>query len=414
MRTTALRLVAAASLALAVTACGGGGFEEKKDSGGPTSAEGKAELRVLIGSSGDAETNAVNAAVDAWEEESGNTAVVTNSADLTTDLSKTFASNDPYDVMYIDAGRFATYADTGALYPYGDDYENVDDIYQTLRDTFTYDGDFYCAPKDFSTLALVINDTMWAEAGLTEADYPKTWDDLAAVAGKLTKGDRPGLVTAPSRDRLGAFMLEAGGWIVNEDATEAIADSAENAEALGYVQELLNAGSLAFFADVDAGWGGEAFGKQSTAMTIEGNWVKGAMSADFPDVDYTVVELPEGPAGQGTMLFSTCWGVAAKSDAQEQAIDLIESLTSPEQQLANADAFGVMPALESVREDYAAKYPEDAAFIAGAEYGTGPVSLPDFEPVLADFDSELAGLAKGDPQAILDALNKNASAALSG
>lgn len=414
MRTTALRLVAAASLALAATACGGGGFEEKKDSGGPTSAEGKAELRVLIGSSGDAETNAVNAAVDAWEEESGNTAVVTNSADLTTDLSKTFASNDPYDVMYIDAGRFATYADTGALYPYGDDYENVDDIYQTLRDTFTYDGDFYCAPKDFSTLALVINDTMWAEAGLTEADYPKTWDDLAAVAGKLTKGDRPGLVTAPSRDRLGAFMLEAGGWIVNEDATEAIADSAENAEALGYVQELLNAGSLAFFADVDAGWGGEAFGKQSTAMTIEGNWVKGAMSADFPDVDYTVVELPEGPAGQGTMLFSTCWGVAAKSDAQEQAIDLIESLTSPEQQLANADAFGVMPALESVREDYAAKYPEDAAFIAGAEYGTGPVSLPDFEPVLADFDSELAGLAKGDPQAILDALNKNASAALSG
>ncbi|MGH3386109.1 MAG: sugar ABC transporter substrate-binding protein [Nocardioidaceae bacterium] len=414
MRTTALRLVAVASLALAATACGGGGFEEKKDSGGPTSAEGKAELRVLIGSSGDAETNAVNAAVDAWEEESGNTAVVTNSADLTTDLSKTFASNDPYDVMYIDAGRFATYADTGALYPYGDDYENVDDVYQTLRDTFTYDGDFYCAPKDFSTLALVINNTMWAEAGLTEADYPKTWEDLAAVAGKLTKGDRPGLVTAPSRDRLGAFMLEAGGWIVNEDATEATADSAENAEALGYVQELLNSGSLAFFADVDAGWGGEAFGKQSTAMTIEGNWVKGAMSADFPDVDYTVVELPEGPAGQGTMLFSTCWGVAAKSDAQEQAIDLIESLTSPEQQLANADAFGVMPALESVREDYAAKYPEDAAFIAGAEYGTGPVSLPDFEPVLADFDSELAGLAKGDPQAILDALQKNASAALSG
>ena len=41
--------------------------------------------------------------------------------------------------------------------------------------TFTYDGKFYCAPKDFSTLALEINTDLWTKAGLTDADIPKDW-----------------------------------------------------------------------------------------------------------------------------------------------------------------------------------------------------------------------------------------------
>ena len=48
------------------------------------------------------------------------------------------------------------------------------------------------------------------------------------------------------------------------------------------------------------GWGGEAFGKQLAAMTIEGNWIAGGMK-DYPDVKYKVVELPAGPAGKGTL-----------------------------------------------------------------------------------------------------------------
>ena len=47
------------------------------------------------------------------------------------------------------------------------------------------------------------------------------------------------------------------------------------------------------------GWGGEAFGTKKSAMTIEGNWIKGAINNDYPDLKYTVVELPAGPEGQG-------------------------------------------------------------------------------------------------------------------
>ena len=34
-------------------------------------------------------------------------------------------------------------------------------------------------------------------------------------------------------------------------------------------------------------------------MTIEGNWIAGAMTHDYPKVPYKALELPVGPAGRG-------------------------------------------------------------------------------------------------------------------
>ena len=39
--------------------------------------------------------------------------------------------------------------------------------------------------------------------------------------------------------------------------------------------------------------------------------------------------MPAGPAGDGTLLFTQCWGIAAESDAQEQAVELVNYLTAP-------------------------------------------------------------------------------------
>jgi len=408
-RTAGLAALAAASLAL--TGCGNG-LSKGNDNGAASSEKGHVKLRMLIASSGDAETKAVNDAVAVWEKKTGNQVTVTPAQDMTTELSKTFASSKPYDLMYIDAGRFATYADIGALYAYGDKAAQAGDVYPALKDTFTYDNKFYCMPKDSSTLALEINKDMWAKAGLTDADIPTTWDQLHAVAKKLTTGTTVGLSMGATRDRVGAFMVQAGGWPVSADSSKATADTPENLQALQFLQSMLEDGSMKWSSDLDTGWGGEAFGTKKAAMTIEGNWISGAMTADYPDVKYTTAELPAGPKGKGTLAFTQCWGVAAKSKAQAQAIDLINALTTDKQQLENAQAFGVMPSLQTDRAPYLAQFPQNKAFLAGTEYAHGPISLPNFDPVLADFDSKLAGLKTGDPKAILASLQKNASAAL--
>ena len=415
-RRAALPVLTLTALSL-LAACGGGGFDDGAaagggggESGAPASQEGPASLSVLIASSGDAETEAVTAAAGAWAEETGNEVEVVVATDITQELSQGFAGGNPADVFYVDAGAFADYAVAGNLYPY--ELEDNDDFYESLRETFTLDGTQYCAPKDFSTLALQINTASWEAAGLTDEDIPTTWEELQTVADTLTTPEQAGLVIGTGRDRVGAFLVQNGGFWV--DGTEGTITATEetNAEALTYVQGLLASGSAVLPPDVDSGWGGEAFGTERAAMTMEGNWIRGAMLNDYPDVEYTVAELPEGPAGKGTLLFTQCYGIAADSPNQAAAVDLVGALTSTENQLANAEAFGVMPSRTSAEEDYVAAFPDDAPFIAGGEYGQGPVTLPGLQPALADLDSQLEQLAGTDPTQILESFQTNAEAAV--
>ena len=414
--TRTIVLATTGALALALSACGGDGFEdsgaegEADQSQAPASAEGPVTLQMLIASSGDAETAAVEEAAAAWAEESGNTVEVTVASDMGQELAQGFAGGTPADVFYLDAGAFATNAEAGNLFAY--EAEDNDDFYEPLREAFTYEDEQYCAPKDFSTLGLVINRTMWEEAGLTDDDVPTTYDELAQVAETLTTDDVTGLVLSPGIDRAGAFVVGNGGWWMNEDNTAPTANTPEVVAGLQVVQDMISSGSAALSSQVDTGWGGEALGTGRAAMTIEGNWIKGAMSNDYPDVDYLVAELPEGPAGPGTLLFTQCWGVAAQSDAQVQAVELVNHLTSADQQLAFADAFGVMPSRQSASEDYTAAYPEDEAFIAGGDYGQGPINVPGIADVVADLNSQLENIGSADLESVVESFDSNAEAVL--
>lgn len=409
-RNTTLALIVAATTSLALTACGGGGFE---DDAAPQQSSGPVKLQILIGTSGDAETAAVKEAADAWAKKSGNTAEVVVASDLNQQLGQGFAGGTPPDIFYADAGRIGDFAKAGNLYAYGDQVKDAGYL-DSLVQTYTYDGKLQCAPKDFSTLALVINTDLWTKAGLTDADIPKDWAGLETVAKKLTSGKVTGLVVSGEWARLGVFMRQAGGWVVSPDGKSVTADSPENVAGLTEAQKLLKTGSMKYAKQVDAGWGGEALGKGKAAMTIEGNWIRGALKNDFPDIKAKVVELPAGPAGKGTLLFSNCWGIAAKSKNQAAAVDLVKSLTSVEQQMSFAKAFGVMPSTKEGSTQYAAEFPDDAAFAAGGDYGTGPVNVPGFDPVMAAFNTDLEQLASKDPKAILSSLQKNGDAALKG
>jgi multiple sugar transport system substrate-binding protein len=207
-------------------------------------------------------------------------------------------------------------------------------------------------------------------------------------------------------------MVEAGGWITNKDGTQATASAPANVTALQYVKSLLTGGLAQYPKQLDAGWAGEAFGKGKVAMTFEGNWIKGAMQTDYPNVKYTINAMPTGPSGPGTLEFTQCWGISAKSKFKAQAVAFVEAMTSVNQQLSFAKAFGVMPSRQSAKDQYTAQFTTDKAFIDGAAYGQGPVNAPKMDSVLADFDTGIQGLKTGDPSAVLQRLQTNVQAAL--
>ncbi|MEV4411646.1 extracellular solute-binding protein [Catellatospora sp. NPDC049609] len=401
------RAVAAAALVLALAACGEG------FGGGPVPQQtGPATLQVLISSSGAAETRAVTDAAQRYAAASGDTVTVIPAQDIEQQLGQALAGSAPPDVFYVDAARFADYASVGALEPYAQGLPAAGDFYPALREAFTYDGRFYCAPKDFATLALQVNEQLWARAGLGAADVPRDWAGLREVAARIRDAGIVPLVLDSTFDRIGAFMLQAGGWPVSADGKSATADSPQNLQALEYVQGLLRDGLARYPQQVDTGWAGEAFGRGMTAMTIEGNWIRGALAADYPAIGYTVHELPAGPAGPGTLSFTTCWGVSARSRFKEQAVRFVQAMTTADAQLAFARAYGVMPSIVSAREAYLREFPADAPFLAGADHARGPVNAPRMDRVISDFDSQLQRLAVADPAALLRRLQRNTTAAL--
>jgi multiple sugar transport system substrate-binding protein len=367
-------------------------------------------VTMLVGSSGPAETYAVNNAASAWSKLTGNKVNVIVASDLGQQLAQGFASGNPPDIFNLSNGEYAKYAKAGNLATL-DNLKNVKSFYPSLRAAYTYKGHLYAAPKDFSTLALVINTASWKKAGLG-SNYPTTWAQLASTAKKLTTGGQVGLCTNPEFHRLGVFMIQAGGWLVSKDGTKATVNSAANLKAFNFVKSMIKAGSMKLTNQIGAGWGGEGFGKQECAMTIEGNWISGAMIHDYPTVKYKVVELPAGPAGKGTLQYDGGWGLAAASKNKTEAMALVTYLTQTKVEMGNAKAFGVMPSVIADEKPWKKAYPQFAAFLDGANYSKSIPTVPDIATVLGDFNQQLQGLPNSDPKPILSRVNSELQAIL--
>jgi multiple sugar transport system substrate-binding protein len=399
------RLVFSLVVVCAVAVAAGAAF------GSPAKSQ-ETTLTALIGSSGPAETNAVNVATAAWSRQTGIKVNVIVASDLGQQLAQGFASGNPPDIFYLGNDQVATYAKTGVLAPL-DGLKNVKAFYPSLKAAYTFGGHLYAAPKDFSTLGLVINTASWKSAGLTSKNYPQTWAQLAAVAKKLTKSGQVGLCTNPEFHRLGVFMVQAGGWLVSKNGKTATVNSANNLKAFNFVKSMLRAGSMKLTNQLGVGWGGEGFGKQDCAMTIEGNWIAGAMKNDYPTVGYKVAQLPAGPAGKGTLQYDGGWGLAAASKNKADAMSLITFLTSPGVELGNAKAFGVMPSVRSASKKWLKLYPQWASFLAGADYSKSIPPVVDVAKVLGDFNQQLQALPTTNPKTILDRVQQELQAILS-
>src|SRR5581483_4452986 len=367
-------------LALAVVTTGALALATGAALGSPTSGKASS-VTALIGSSGPAETYAVRNAAKAFTKQTGIQLNVIVASDLGQQLAQGFASGNPPDIFYLGNDQVATYAKAGDLAPL-DNLKNVKSFYPSLRAAYTYKGHLYAAPKDFSTLALIINTASWKNAGLTAKDYPTTWAQLASVAKKLTRNGQVGLCTNPEFHRLGVFMLQAGGWLVSKDGKTATVNSKANQTAFNFVKSMLANGSMKLTNQLGVGWGGEGFGKSMCAMTIEGNWIAGAMKADYPNVGWKAVELPKGPAGRGTLQYDGGWGLAAASKNKADAMAAITYLTQTKVEMGNAKAFGVMPSVMADRKEWSKTYPQYAAFLAAADYSRSIPPVPDIATVL--------------------------------
>ena len=97
----------------------------------------------------------------------------------------------------------------------------VENYMPEIWELYTYDAHYYAVPKDYDTIALWYNKTMFDEAGLAYPDATWTYEDLLEAAKALTKADgsQYGFALNPSNDQdtYYNFVYAMGGSIVTED-----------------------------------------------------------------------------------------------------------------------------------------------------------------------------------------------------
>lgn len=195
-------------------------------------------------------------------------------------------------------------------------------------DSHLIDGNIYYIDYAMMTANLYYNKDMWEAAGLTDADFPKTWDDLREVAKKLTIKEGDNLVQAgfnyngTFNQMVLGLNYQLGQNLFNEDGTATINNEAMN-DIVKYFIDLYKVdgvGSENFGAEAS-----ESFGQGQSAMVIMWGWYYNSLLANYPDINAGLLEIPKFSENEEIYAFNryngeSSLGISKNVSAEAQAV----------------------------------------------------------------------------------------------
>ena len=171
-----------------------------------------------------------------------------------------------------------------------------------VLDGYKWKGKYYGIPNEVSNYCTHINPKLYKAAGLDpEKDWPKTWEDLAAIGPKLTKTEGDKLAQrAWDFDyksairwvlKLGGQAYQLGGPIMSPDGTEAYLNKPHTVQALTWVGDWVNKLKLGGPAYQDIN---DSFVAETAAMMALGSWFAPNWKDKNPDLfqSYVVKAYP--------------------------------------------------------------------------------------------------------------------------
>jgi multiple sugar transport system substrate-binding protein len=231
-------------------------------------------------------------------------------------------------ITSLDASQVPQYAQLGVIAPVDDVYSSGDLDKSVLPkanlDSTIYDGKQYGVPMAATASMLYYNKTLFQQAGI--ADPPTTMEELAADAVKLTKYTEGQNATnqygfaIPESQAISSWAVllwSEGGDIVNKAGTKSELGSAATIKAATYWNDLIQKDHITP-AGLNGVQGDSLFGAGRAAMIMNGPWASSGYKA--AGIDFGVVPVPKGPAGQFANSVSVNMHLnAAATDAQKKA-----------------------------------------------------------------------------------------------
>jgi len=256
--------------------------------------------------------------------------------------------------------------------------------YPFVPETVTFKGTQWGRPVAFSTKAFYWNKDLFKAAGLDPESPPKTFaEEIAAAKAIKEKTGIAGFgVVAKTFDntmhQFLHWVYSNNGLVIDADG-KIVLDSKENLEALTALKDIsayAEEGATSYeqnevrqiFLDGKLGMIQASYGA-ATLLEKDSKFAWG------------VAPLPLGPSakGPGTLLITDSLAVFKGTGVEEQAKDLAEFMTNPENQVKYEAGTGLTPLRPGKAvDDMLAADPNFKPFIDGIAYG-GP------EPLLTDY-----------------------------
>ena len=218
-----------------------------------------------------------------------------------------FSSGEGPDIFLISPGDFLRYYNGGVLAdltPYLSP-ETIADHIDGVLDTRKVDGKIYGLPMEVEPLAMYYSLQAFEKAGLSEADLPKTWDQLLAVARKLTKKDQFGVLFETTPGYYQNFTWYPFMWMGGASAVAGPGTTGFNApgaiKALEFWQRAVQDGVCPRKCQGDGG--SDAIANLASgycAMQQTGIWSISQLAQKAPSFPYGVFRLPVPDGGTYT------------------------------------------------------------------------------------------------------------------
>ena len=216
-------------------------------------------------------------------------------------------------------------------------YEDITELYQ-------YDGKTYAIPKDYDTIALWYNRTLFDEAGLSYPDETWTWETLAENAQKLTNSEKGqyGFVSPAvfNQDGYYNYIYTMGGRVLSEDNLVTTCMPTQEVMAENTPDVLLGSGRV--------------------AMILQGSWMVAAMKGnEYIDQNCDVAVLPKSNDGVRKTIYNGLgWSSCANTEHPEEAWKLLEYLGSEAAQKKQAELGVTMSAYQGTSDTWVKCAPE--------------------------------------------------------
>ena len=307
-------------------------------------------------------------------------------ADFWNNLPAQIAAKTAPDFISLTNELYLPYINDGLVVPLTSYVEDGtiscwDSIAQNLKDIWEIDGEIYGIPTHQSPAVFAINMNLWNEAGLTEDDFPETWDDVLAICQVFK--DQLGLTGLCLNTQEFHFTQYAlsfgGGWGLGKTI-----NTPENAAALQFLIDAYHQGYVVTPKELGVSYDGAVLMTNDAAMSTGGSWYINDFAKNAPNVEVRYIKIPhaEGHEDASGTFHAPAYAILKGGAHEKETAMAINYLLNDARYAAIID-LGYIPVDEKFFDEFREKQPALADQIEAIPLSNG-FGYPPSGKVFAD------------------------------